>query len=187
MHAQHTHSCLQSIVAMKVCSVKDTINCMYKDTSVCLLLWLQTQLLKSDVSIATKHFYMDRHLSTSTSKSCLSVTAEHRYCSSSACQKLKRIASISPTYKYKHYVWGSISSDFFNPSLKAKKWRPFCYIIHCNKNKNKSTLFHIKVGINWSTNRLASNTIGQWTVYNYFRNFFCTFHVEASSCGTCDG
>jgi len=59
MHAQHTHSCLQSKVAMKVCSVKDTINCTYNDTSVRLLLCLQTQLLKSDVRIATKYFNMD--------------------------------------------------------------------------------------------------------------------------------
>jgi len=59
MHAQHTHSCLQSIVAMKVCSVKVTINYTYKDTSVCILLCLQTQLLKSDASTATKYFHMD--------------------------------------------------------------------------------------------------------------------------------
>lgn len=43
------------------------------------------------------------------------------------------IRSFPPTYKYQHYIWGSISSDFFNPPLKTKKWGPFCYIIHCNK------------------------------------------------------
>jgi uncharacterized protein len=59
MHAQHTYSFLQSIVAMKVCSVKVAINCTYKDTSVHLLLCLQTQLLKSDISIATEYFHMD--------------------------------------------------------------------------------------------------------------------------------
>jgi hypothetical protein len=59
MHAQHTHSCLQSTVAIKVCGVKVTINYTYKDTSVCILLYLHTQLLKSDVSTATKYFHMD--------------------------------------------------------------------------------------------------------------------------------
>jgi hypothetical protein len=59
MHAQHTHSCLQSTVAMKVCSVKVTINCTHKDTLVHIVPCLQAQLLKSDVSIATKYFHMD--------------------------------------------------------------------------------------------------------------------------------
>jgi hypothetical protein len=75
MHTQHTHSCLQSIVAIKVCNVKVTISCTHTDTSARILPCLQTQLLKSYVSIATKYFHMDWHLSTSTSKSCLSVTS----------------------------------------------------------------------------------------------------------------
>lgn len=120
-HACTTHTFLSAIYSSyESVQCKSHINYTYKDTSVCILLCLQTQLLKSDVSTATKYFHMDWHLSTVPRK--LSVSRPCDHCRTHVlfieCMPKTKIYYIYFTYlqvsalHLRQYIFGLLQSIF---------------------------------------------------------------------------